>query len=286
MQGSKKKCRVLLCGGLGNQLFQYAFARCLSRRSHVDLELDVSTVFSVDATYQRTYELEAFILSPTAKIIRPNAFMGRVQKKIKGLRSRGKPLNHRSLLVEPRPVKFLPEYRSLLISKSVSLLGYWQCEKYFIENADLIREELSFRESCCVERERLADEITNSESVAVHVRQVQYTQKLDVGYYQKALKEMRERIPNAKFYLFSDAPDWWESEFGQISDVTHVSEAGVPAIEDFKLMSMCRHFIIANSSFSWWAAWLGSYPQKKVLAPPADCWSNPDSIPVDWEVVV
>lgn len=277
--------KIFLCGGLGNQLYQYAFARSLALRSGAELKLDAASLFPLDRMYQRTFELDAFALPEDVSVIRKSPLFSRYKRKLLEWRNRGISLGASSYISEPRPLQFEPEYAAFKPTRSVSIFGYWQCEAYFSEHADAIRADLKFREPVCEEHAALYSEIISNTSVAVHVRRVQYDRKLEIDYYKQGLVKMRKAFPEARFYVFSDDPDWWRFNGDNGPDITLVDSGSLPAIEDFKLMSMCRHFIIANSSFSWWAAWLGCHTQKKVLAPHADCWSNQDSIPVDWEVV-
>jgi hypothetical protein len=159
---------------------------------------------------------------------------------------------------------------------NVALRGYWESELYFAGSEELIRKEFTLKASMLRENAELAFQITASESVCVHVRR---TDVLDEGdpkgfvgleYYETAIEYMASRLQSPCFYIFSDDIAWCSKNL----DIRHrhyfvEHEAGrlQSDAEDLMLMSRCRHFIIANSTFSWWAAWLGTSAQELVIAP-------------------
>jgi hypothetical protein len=103
-----------------------------------------------------------------------------------------------------------------------------------------------------------------------------------MGYYRDAMRYMRSKYPGCHFYVFSDDPDWWRVHGEQSSDIELIRSHRDNFFEDFQMMTLCRHFIIACSSFSWWAAWLGSEIDKLVIAPECGAWSNPDVLLENW----
>ena len=118
------------------------------------------------------------------------------------------------------------------------------------------------------------------------MRRAQYDRKLSLDYYRRAMARMRELVSRPRFYVFSDEPGWWLENGDNGPDVEVITTELLPAIEDFHVMSLCRHFIIANSSFSWWAAWLGRANEKIEVAPAGMLWDNNlDIIPESWEVI-
>lgn len=147
-----------------------------------------------------------------------------------------------------------------------------------------MREAYRFRKErlhLTEQAEVLAERISDSPAVSVHVRRGDYldashggmyTGICTEGYYQKAMERIRKSVPDAVFYVFSNDTDWAKAHFAGKDCV--VAEGGTEdtGYQDMYLMSLCQHHIIANSSFSWWGAWLGRNPEKKVIAP--DRWLN------------
>lgn len=279
------RIECLLAGGLGNQLFQYAFARSLALRSGARLELDAATLFCRDRVYQRTFELNEFRL-PEEVIVRsrPSRCFGLWRRWMIWRDCRREPLQRR-LVAEKRPLGYYPEYRNWKVNQKVFLWGYWQCEQYFKDIEPILRRDLGFRKGIDPRREELRKRMEGKNSIAVHLRRVQYEPKLDIEYYRAGLENMRQRFTDARFFVFGDDLDFWHREGDNSEDVTIVDGHGFSGLDDFKLMTHCRHFIIANSSFSWWAAWIGNAAGKQVVAPAAQFWLNPETVPDDWEVV-
>ena len=162
------------------------------------------------------------------------------------------------------------------LSADARLVGYWQSEKYFEDFAPAIRVDFAFHEALDDRNAAVAREIASAEAVAVHVRRGDYVTDpgarellgtLPLDYYTAAAQFMRERVPGACFYVFSDDPVWCRSNLqlgGPTTFVTHNQDRGS---DDLRLMTLCRHHIIANSSFSWWGAWLAESAAQIVVAP-------------------
>ncbi len=278
-------CRILLSGGLGNQLFQYAFARSLALRSEAHLELDVESLFRVDRRYRRSYELGIFMLPGDIRLVRGAGVVLRLRRRIVMRLQRCRPFTACAYVDEPRPLRFYPEYARWRLERNVALTGYWQCSEYFRECADVLRADLQFRAPLPRAALAVTSRMESEPSVAVHVRRVGYGTTLGTGYYSEAMRRMRLRTPGARFYVFGDDPEWWRGHGDNGPDVDVVSTGGASADGDFRLMTHCRHFIIANSSYSWWAAWLGRHPEKQIIAPAARFWLNRDTVPVEWEPI-
>ena len=163
------------------------------------------------------------------------------------------------------------------LTGSLIVRGYWQSEKYFLNNATVIRSDFQFRAPPTVENAKYLERIGGVTSVAVHVRRGDYVSNAktncnhgtcSAGYYVASANIMRQKVGDLKYFVFSDDPDWAERNLHlpgptEIVRINH----GRADFEDMRLMSACKHFIIANSSFSWWAAWLGVHPGKVVIAP-------------------
>jgi len=278
------KIKVLLCGGLGNQLFEYAMGRASSLRTGIPLELDAETYFRQDKKYCRHYELDLFTLPDEVKVIHHAAPFSRIERKWKLIQERNHPLDKQSFLMEKSPPTFQSELLTWQPRRAVKLLGYWQTEKYFEAVSGQIRNDLKFKTPALSTEwvKKINGEI---HAVAVHIRRMQYSQCLDEVYYIKAMKQMREMYPECRFFCFSDDPEWADEFFKDEKDCEVVVQEGLPAIEDFKLFTCCRHFIIANSSFSWWAAWLGEKRGTKIFVPSSEMWDNHEVIPERWNVI-
>ena len=269
-----------IMGGLGNQMFQYSFGRALALRNDVPLKLDLT---SYDVS-MREYRLNRFriveeIASPAeveklTGIHRGSCFGARVRRRIR---------RHLRRVMPPSKMPVLTEHESrfdpavLQPPGHVYLDGYWQSERYFAGIEDLLRKELIVRERPDRENERLLAEIGASESVSVHVRRGDYVSDLNVfrvhgvcppEYYHAAVRRLAEVLGEPHIYIFSDDIPWAKENLRFEHPTTCVEHNGEEKDwEDFRLMSACRHHVIANSSFSWWAAWLCPNPDKIVIAP-------------------
>lgn len=150
--------------------------------------------------------------------------------------------------------------------------GKWQSHLYFDEIKDLLRSELSLKFKPGKKNGKLLEKMKRENSVAVHVRRgdkLNHKRYADcsLAYYQAAIRYMEERVADVHFYLFSDDPEWAASKFSYLPNATLITHNLLQDYEDFRLMSHCKHTIIANSTFSWWAAYLNANEQNMVVAP-------------------
>lgn len=288
-----------LIGGLGNQMFQYACARALS------LEVKHSLKFSQDMFGLYTSH-NGSELSNVFHLKIDGAHFSDLQKLLGKIRATP---DVRRLLANKkfsllRGSKFIVEpfykYWSGLNSDAQNggyLQGYWQSERYFSAHENIIRKDFKF---CLTGKDRNAELsrlIQSCESVGVHVRRGDYLANAKVlathgictlDYYVKAIESIRLRFPAIRLYVFSDDPKWVVDALVPIYPdlilVTH--NQGKSSFNDMHLMSLCKHNIIANSSFSWWASWLNRSPYKIVIAPKrwfANDTDTRDLIPSVWE---
>ena len=172
-------------------------------------------------------------------------------------------------------------------------VGYWQNEHYFVNYRQLLLNEIQVKQSLNAQQTELQETITNQHSVAIHVRRGDYIQNptaqqfhghCTLDYYQRAIQYMEKRESKIHYYFFSDDPDWVKANFNFVANKTIVTgNLNEPAV-DLHLMSCCTHQIIANSSFSWWAAWLNRNPHKIVIAPKkwANAYTDCDVLPTAW----
>lgn len=262
--------RVILSGGLGNQLFQYAAGRTLAERTGAELVLDTITGFKHDKVYNRTYELDVF---PGPKACRKADTPSKRAWFWLRLRQRKRIRWVARLLKVLDEVLDGPEWERLkLKSRENLLIGFWQDERYFLPIRDRLCEELAMD----VERSR------SEQEVALHVRRVQYTRGVGEDYFEQAMRKMRENVPGATFSLFTDDPDWGREFAEERADVACVSQKKDSALDDFRRLRSFQHWIIANSTFSWWAAWLAEREGTEIITPGADAWPNPNTPPGSW----
>ena len=274
---------IKIKGGLGNQLFQYAVGRALALHHRSPLKLDL-TIFE-------TYKLHRYLLDQFAiqadiatedEIIK---LKGRNNVLFSALRKAGL-VKRKSYLKEKRSSYF---DASVFKNDDVYLDGYWQNELYFSDIREELVRDLTSISSMSDLGVVYMEGIKKSNSVSLHVRRGNYLNLknfnvLDIDYYMKAVEYIRKNVEKPTFYIFSDDLEWCKSTLAFLDDCIYV-ERTQTEIDDLKLMSFCQHNIIANSSFSWWGAWLNQNPNKTVVAPKGWIINDPDSsnvIPSDW----
>lgn len=267
---------IKLKGGLGNQLFQYALGRALSSRTGMALKLDASS-FRQDAL--RNYRLQHLCieagLADEREIEALNPSRARYAAWLARRCRWAVQAPYQRSCVKERGFPFDPEI--LKIRQPVYLNGYWQSEKYFDFLRSRLLEELLPAAPVSPENAALAAEMRACESVSLHIRRGDYVANpealkvhgvVPLDYYRAAAAKMAAGLEKPRFFIFSDDMAWVRENL----DVGHpLSFVGADRrnadYEDLYLMSQCRHQIIANSSFSWWGAWLNRNPDKIVLAP-------------------
>jgi hypothetical protein len=268
---------VKLMGGLGNQLFQYAAGRRLALARRVALKLDAR---EFDRPEGPTYRLGYFRikagLATVPEILRVVGWSGpRIRRAAFRLAQSFLPYYRRAVVWEQRRAGFHP--RVLCAPGNAYLIGSWQDERYFADFADVIRDELVVKSEPDGRNRELADRIAGTESVCLHVRRGDYVTDpwafrtlgvCGMDYYARCIARVAEQCHEPHFFVFSDEPEWARANLPLDRPATIVDHNGPERdYEDLRLMSMCRHFISANSTFSWWAAWLSRNPGKLVLAP-------------------
>lgn len=272
---------VKLMGGLGNQMFQYAAGRRLAEQHNTTLKLDTS-FFSkcIKGCTPRHFELQYLNITPeftnwfeVAKFS-GTATNSLVSGCLRLLRSAGITASAHNVYHE-QIYHYDPVFEQL--PDNTYLEGYWQSEKYFVGISDDIRQAFNLTSPIDDRNRLLGDEITSCNSVSVHIRRgdyiinknaAQYHGTCSIDYYRKAVDLMMSQIDRPTFFVFSDDPNWARSNMGFISGVKFVTSNYLNrGVDDLRLLSSCKHHIIANSSFSWWGAWLGNDPEKMVIAP-------------------
>lgn len=274
---------IKLQGGLGNQMFQYASARSLAHKLGVNLGLDLTWFDNVDQVdTPRHYELDCFNISATLLKSEEYRLIGDGSKKVLGLI--GRKLKPKLELSEYIEQHFHYNERFLQLPDNTLLEGYFQSEKYFKRCRDIILRDFEWIEHPSVQNQEILGAIHDGNSVSLHVRRGDYisnknankfhgTKGLD--YYELAVKEIVKQVKKPVFYVISDDPEWCQENIKIKHPVSYISH-NKKGCEDMRLMKSCKHNIIANSSFSWWAAWLNTNPDKIVVAPKQ--WFNDPSI--------
>ncbi|SFL68869.1 alpha-1,2-fucosyltransferase [Pelosinus propionicus] len=265
---------VRLLGGLGNQLFQYAMARRIAYEHQVPIKLDVS---SYDIYKLRTYRLHHFnIMENFASV-----------KEINDLIEAGKIAKER---------QFCFDEQMMHLPGDIYLDGYWQCEKYFENVSNLIRHEFQLKAALSDQDEELIKKIRNVQSISIHVRRGDYVfdeynhhihGTCSLEYYHFCIEQLAAAFDKPNFFVFSDDKQWVQDHIKVKYPITFVTHNDIDKeYADLFLMSNCKHHIIANSSFSWWAAWLCTYDKKKILSPAkwfhSHDYDGRDIIPKGW----
>jgi hypothetical protein len=256
-------------GGLGNQMFQYAAGTALSHRLGVEHKLDVSDYLSDG---HRRFELDAFhtrFRVASAEECAPY----RERTLLKRVSQRLRPPYRRDVYKQPG---FGYDSRFTEAGDGRYLNGYWQSWRFFEKVEPLIREHFTLRREKTERVSQLAEQLRRSETVSVHVRRGDYKTReaqayhgiLPASYYREAIERVLSRHPKARFLFFSDDMEWVRAHLDtRLPLFDSGDEVGRTALEDLHLMQHCRHHVIANSSFSWWGAWLNPDPDKTVVAP-------------------
>lgn len=288
-------------GGLGNQLFCYAAARRLALVNDAELVIDDITGFERDSRFHRKYALDRFHIPVRKATARERLEpFERYRRGLAKLSARVWPFDKRSYL-EQKGNDFVPSLLTLRVQKTVYLDGWWQSEDYFKDVQEVIRRDLRIIPPQDANNRESSRKIKAEISVGVHVRWFERaTQRnLEVGnnlkqdYYARAAKVIEDRITEPHYFVFSD--DWVAaSEMlalpkDRTTYVCH-NQAETEAYADLWLMTQCNHFIIANSTFSWWGAWLAESAEKIVITPNVahsglSAWGFQGLVPNGWLIV-
>jgi len=241
---------VKIIGGLGNQMFQYALGKYLAIKHNTNLILDLSGYESYKVW---KFELDNLNVHYENNLFDRTTFQ----------------------YIQEKYFHFDPDMLNL--PDNVNLDGYWQSEKYFKDIEEILRKDFSVTSPINEANQRLLDLINSTNSVSLHIRRGDYITNpsanafhgtCSLDYYNKSIKHLIERVNNPHFFLFSDDPEWVKENILINEPVTVVDINTINnGCDDLRLMMSCKHNIIANSSFSWWGAWLNNNPQKIVIAP-------------------
>jgi len=264
---------VKLYGGLGNQLFQYAFGRNLALKNNCDLKFDTSFYANQNLRkielYPFNFDFSIASSDEIKKIRLEKNFFTECFRKSKTIVSS----YYKRRIIDERSFDFDPNY--LKIKDPSYLNGYWQSEKYFKEIRNILIQELIYKPKLSETFNTWIKQIKESNSVSVHIRRGDYVNNnrtnalhglCPIEYYEESIQIIIQKINHAKLFVFSDDMDWCQKHLAIYTDIHFVNDTQ-NHFEDMYLMSLCKHNIIANSSFSWWGAWLNSNENKIVIAP-------------------
>jgi hypothetical protein len=296
MRVGSGKVIARLSGGLGNQIFTYAAARRLALVNGVELVIDDTSGFVRDRLYRRTYQLDCFDIpcrkaKPAERLEPFPRIRRRLLLAINGLR----PFKTRRY-IQQEEVDFDSRLLEVTVDQNIFLEGYWQSERYFKDIEETIHTDLKITPPSDRLNSDMADLIRGQLSVAVHVRFFDALSQDGINnvsgdYYNRAVKRMDECMPGAHYFIFSDRPEAARERIPLADDrltlVAH-NRGEKEAYADLWLMTLCHHFIIANSTFSWWGAWLARHGGKQIIAPGFELregvawWGFDGLLPEDW----
>jgi len=284
-KGNLRMIVVKLKGGLGNQLFQYAAAKQISIKFNTPLVLDLSFFESKSQKHtSRIYELDKFNIDT------------RVADYNESKKINSSPLSKIRLNKLTDKNFWFKQYFIRLLPFGY-VRGFWQSEKYFIEIKHLISESFTFKKPLDYSFSDLEKQIDITNSVSIHFRRGDYVTNekankhhgvTSLEYYTHAIEYINQQVKDAVFFVFSDDIEWVKLNFSSQSPLVFVDKSDQTNHSDFRLMLQCKHNIIANSTYSWWAAWLNKNADKIVIAPQK--WYNDsknqqklkDIIPYSW----
>lgn len=284
---------VKLMGGMGNQMFQYAFGRSLSLKKGVTLKLDLN--FLLDRTPKknfvfRDYDLTIFNCKP--QILNEDDKKSFFGSFLMGNKYFNKllPVKNRKFYTESH---FEYDKNVLKLNEDIYLEGYWQSYNYFSEFESTIRKDFSFKNKFNVEEELINQKILSTNSVCINVRRADFLTNSFHGvcneeYFNKGLNYIKNSESELNVFVFSDDIEWCKNNLNFELPTNFIDHeyAGEKFQSYLQLMTNCKHFIIPNSSFGWWAAWLANFSKKIVVAPKK--WfsdsniNTKDLIPDDW----
>lgn len=261
-----------LHGGLGNQMFQYAAAKALALHNDVQLKIDLK---KFDTYTLRNYELNCFTLnSNIANFLDRLPYHDSLISKV--YMSYMFRVNHISYKHYREP-HYHFDQSFFELPKNTYITGYFASEKYFTNIEKEIRDDFRFIKLKNNLNKKLVNKIKKSKSVSIHIRRGDYiTNKnankfhgvVPLSYYKTAIDYIKNKFDSVSFFVFSDDSQWAKENLNikdHIEFITH--NTGSNSFRDMQLMSYCKHNIIANSTFSWWGAWLNSYKEKIIIAP-------------------
>lgn len=280
-------------------MFQYALGRAIAQRTGAPLLLDTNVIEHALQETQRCYDLDIFRLKPTfatrTDVARYHShgagLVGKIAHRLRGASGASEILYQYRFEYQPKILNLRPP---------IYITGYWQSYRYFADIEDALRRDFAFRDELPPAAADHAQAIARPGAVCVHVRRGDYTEARNanfigpssIDYYRRAVARVRECVERPVFFIFSDDLAWCRTNFGWLGEAARFMEYTTPPgfkqhASDLQLMTRTEYFITANSTFSWWAAWLAGDRAKLVIAPKE--WfkdprlSTDDLVPPHWE---
>lgn len=278
---------IRLRGGLGNQMFQYAFGKKLAEQFNTKLVIDLTALLRVRKKSNftnRNYQLdifnieEEFLISPNLISTLNKLKLNFLIQILKGFKLTGvKNIKEKNFHYDGNLVT--------QFSDNTLYSGYWQCEKYFKPSESILRNDFKFKNPLSHNAQEVLKKIKQYNSVCIHVRRGDYVNGhtgftlLNLDYFIKASNTISKKEENTHFFIFSDDPNWCKDNIilEQNFTVVDYQTPKEKFKEDLELMSNCNHFIISASSFSWWAVWLSNTKNKATVIAPKK-WFNNESL--------
>lgn len=277
---AKGRVVVRIDSGLGNQLFQYACGYSVAMKKQYDLVLDPFFIGDI-----RSYQLERF------KLKYNTCFVNKNWEKYLEKRGYNKSLEYRKWKI--RKYEFIQENKEFAYDESVYdgernkyLKGFWQSYKYFDNYYEDLKSQFIYNGQLTKKSLQYIEDMRVCNSVSMHVRRTDYVRAIDnvsigLNYYQQALSLMKTKIGEFKLFIFSDDKEYVRDKFKFLN---YELIEGISDIEEFVCMQNCKHHIIANSTFSWWAAYLSENKGNEVIAPVSGIWKEDFYLP-QWDKV-
>lgn len=276
---------VRISEGLGNQLFQYAFGYSFARKTGQGIILDPFFW----GTAIRSYQLDKFKIRYTKKFVSPilDYILGFGPRDARRFKEK-----YRNRKIR-KGYRFIPERQAMKYDAAVYGIdepsyfqGFWQTPRYFDEFYEEIKQQFRLKEEPGPKAQEYGREIAESNSVSLHIRRTDYERGensvcLKESFYVEALNEMRKLTGDFKLFVFTDDKDFARDNFNLME---YILIEGLKDIEEFALMQRCKNHIIANSTFSWWGAYLAERKGGVVFAPVTDIWGK-DFYPEGWHLI-
>ena len=301
----KRKLVVRLKGGLGNQLFCYATARRLALKNDAELVLDHVSGFRYDYLYQRRFGLTGFNIS--ARLAKPIELfepLPRLERYLTRKWSQIQPWG-RQRYIEQIGVEFDERLISLKLQSGTTWFdGFGQSERYFEDVQDVIRNDLRLTLPITAENQLTREKMRSEPSACLHLRWFDSNKpdsplNMPLAYYEKAIKHLVGLVPSVHFYIFSDNTLHARQRLSPLLQKlphTYVDHNQLTdPMQDFWLMTQCDHFIISNSTYAWWSAWLGEQVNgmTRIIAPAnyldpshaVTAWGFPYLLPNRWIIL-
>lgn len=280
-----------LGGGLGNQLFMYAFAKAMADRNQVPLKLDIASGFVGDKTYKSKFLLGPIL--PAEQIANrweSRLFpLGHTLRKIDRRLNALHPLDKRYFIRE-RTLRFDPDIFSLKVARPTVFTGYWQSPRYFEDLTPDMQALVRFPDNLVapLAAETQAIQAAGTNAVCLAIRRFEEVPNpkhhiLQLDYFHAAMARIEQSVEKPHYFVFARNMDWARQNIKSRHPVTFAEDKGMyaGALQDLYLMTRCSHYIISNSTLSWWAAWLSLSSEKLVVAPTKG-WGSTDILPSSW----